>query len=193
MGWGGQGPSGGVAACRLMRRQLWQVGVLSDNPAGRPPPALTHPPAAPCLQCKPDPLVLERTNKMLLEKREELAKAGVRPGRGGAGQRGEGSGWRGAAGRSTLLQHAAAHWHRQARAIARLPCLGQIKNVKLTTLVSCVGGANDIGRHISEYAESNKVLALRAAAAAALAEACEGNMLRGELSPLALRGLGMGH
>ena len=31
----------------------------------------------------------------------------------------------------------------------------QIKNVKLTTLVSCVGGANDIGRHISDYAEQN--------------------------------------
>ena len=31
----------------------------------------------------------------------------------------------------------------------------QLKNVKLTTLVSCVGGANDIGRHISDYAEQN--------------------------------------
>ena len=30
------------------------------------------------------------------------------------------------------------------------------KNVKLTTLVSCVGGSTDLGRHICEYAAENK-------------------------------------
>lgn len=31
-----------------------------------------------------------------------------------------------------------------------------MKNVKETILVSCVGGAHDIGRHINEFAETNK-------------------------------------
>lgn len=58
-------------------------------------------------ECKPDPLVLQRTQQMLLEKREELKNQGI-------------------------------------------------TNVKLTTLVSCVGGAHDIGRHINEYAQKEK-------------------------------------
>ncbi|GAB4820467.1 hypothetical protein N2152v2_007513 [Parachlorella kessleri] len=57
--------------------------------------------------CKPDPIALERSQKLLVDTREDLNKQGL-------------------------------------------------KNVKLTTLVSCVGGANDIGRHISDYAEQNK-------------------------------------
>jgi nucleotide-binding universal stress UspA family protein len=30
------------------------------------------------------------------------------------------------------------------------------KNVKMTTLVSCIGGSSDVGRHICEYAAENK-------------------------------------
>lgn len=32
-----------------------------------------------------------------------------------------------------------------------------IRNVKMTTLVSCVGGSADMGRHIVEYADSEQV------------------------------------
>lgn len=46
--------------------------------------ALSTPPSP--LQCKPDPLVLERTQKMLVDFREEANKQGVR-------RRAAGEGW----------------------------------------------------------------------------------------------------
>jgi hypothetical protein len=135
----------------------------------------------PVLQCKPDPIMLERTQKMLMNAREDLSKQGV----SGSLPTAERLFPRHFVGGTlpvcvppccfcpaspvlpaanpwplqhfrclppALQDHSLQRAHKSA--CQRAP---QIKNVKLTTLVSCVGGAHDIGRHINDYAQQNKV------------------------------------
>lgn len=116
-----------------------------------------------CIQCKPDPLALERAQAFLKKCREEAQKQGV--------SGGDASSWH--MSQLPFLRSMLAGGRAAAEGLPALsaplpwgPCLlnphplsllklthspMQVADVKLATLVTCVGGAADTGRHIVDY------------------------------------------